>query len=134
MFGEVPAFYYEKSFEKCYKSCYSEVIRIRKINRVYYEKEMLQVIKYMLEYHDYYMRYGDIDNKVNGRKIRLIMDYRSSNLANFLLRYPIANLIFSYMLIHNIDMRQNIDEYIIDNINLYKVMDDKVVRKFIMSK
>lgn len=95
---------------------------------------MLQVIKYMLEYHDYYMRYGDIDDIVDECEIRLIMYYRVSNLANFLLRYPIANLIFSYMLIHNIDMRQNIDEYIIDNINLYKVMDDKVVRKFIMSK
>lgn len=95
---------------------------------------MLQVIKYMLEYHDYYMRYGDIDDIVDECEIRLIMHYRVSNLDNFLFRYRIANLISSYMLIHNIDMRQNIDEYIINNIRLFEVIDDKDVKRSTMFK
>lgn len=134
IFSEVVPFYYEKDFEKHYKRYYSELIRIRKNNRLFYEREMLQVIKYMLDYENHYRLYGNIDNIIDEHKIRLIMDYRSSNLVNFLLRYPIANLISSYMLIHNIEMCQNIDEYIVNNINLFEVMDDKDVKRAIILK
>lgn len=134
LLGETPAFYYEKDFEKIYEDYYNELICIRKNSRLFREKEMLQVIKYMLEYEDYYKKYGRIDEIIDQEKIELIMGYHSNNTVNYYLRYPVANLFSTYMIINGIQMKQNIDDYIINNIDLFKVMEDKDVRKSIMLK
>ena len=134
LFSEVVSFYFEKCFEKIYQKYYLYLIHIRRNNRLFYECEMLKVIRYMLEYEDYYKQHGNIDAIIDEDRIKLIMSYKSNNTVNTLLKYPLANLISNYMIINDIKMRQNIDEYIMSEFNLFELMGDNDVRKSIMVK
>ena len=142
LFGEVVSFYFEKDFEKKNNGNYNELFFQRKIGRILSERRILRAIKYMLEYEDYYLENGNIDEILDVEKIKLILRLSSYHgigfgeydTVNTLLKYPLANLISSYMIINGIEMRENIDEYIIYNIDLYKLMKDDMVRKSIMVK
>lgn len=140
IFGEVPAFYFEKHFEENNIEEYTNLIYYRRKYRVISENRMLRAIKYMLECEDYYKEHGSIDKIIDEKKIKLILKlssyhgigYGEYDTVNTLLKYPIANLISNYMIINGIEMRPNIEKYLCD-IDLCKLMDDSLLRNLIMS-
>lgn len=131
-YGEVVPFYVEKVFETFYKDYYEELIRARKNNRIYYEKERLNVIKLMLKYEEYYRANKSIDSIIDEEEIRQIMKYESCNTVNSLIRYPLANLLSSYMLVKGIPLKQNLQDDL-KNINIYEVIKDEDVRRMVLN-
>lgn len=140
IFGEVPAFYFEKHFEENNIEEYMNLIYCRRKHRITSENRMLRAIKYMLEYEDYYKEHGNIDKIIDEEKIKLILKlssyhgigYGEYDTVNTLLKYPIANLISSYMIINGIEMSPNIENHFCD-IDLCNLMDDSCLRESIMS-
>lgn len=140
IFGEVVSFYFEKDFEEKNIGKYGNLFSARRSHRILSERKMIHAIKYMLEYEDYYLEHGNIDAIIDEKKIKLILKlssyhcigYGEYDTVNTLLKYPLANLISSYMIINDLEMKQNIDEYIIYNIDLFELMEDERIRKSIL--
>lgn len=128
-FSETWAFYLEKQLEKwLLKKDYhaiKELINIRENNRIYFESEMLKAISYELYYEDLYRENGTIpESSIDIAKIALVMKYDiSNNIVNYLLQYPLANVLASYLANNSIlkDDYKLINECL--NIDLYALLD-----------
>lgn len=98
--SEVFSFYMEKRFERFLSNIgYDELINIREKNRLYYESNMLKVIDNYLDMRNLFVKNGHIDNNdENINKIKDILKYQTSDIVNYLLRYPIANILSSYII------------------------------------
>lgn len=103
---EVFSFYIEKQLELWlnHKEFY-ELIQVRRNNRMYYEEKMLNAIEYELLCEKLYIRNGQINiEDLDVNKIKKLMRYDydlNVGLVNYLLRYPLANLLSDYLLNNN---------------------------------
>ena len=122
--SEVFSFYMEKKLENWLdKTKYKDLILIRNNNRLYYESEMIKAIDYELYYEHLYNAENSIETKdLDVKKVKHIMKYDTSNLVNYLLTYPLANLISSHLIQNNlIENNYNLVEKCLD-IDLYKLL------------
>ena len=97
--GETFAFYIERELEKFLGQKYKYLFDIRKNNRLYTEKNLLQIIKLALYYENEYLKTGKLELKEEDSKnIKRIMKVGEDNLINFCLSYPIANITSLYLI------------------------------------
>lgn len=97
--GETFAFYIERELEKFLDQKYEYLFDIRKNNRLYMEKNMLQLIKLALHYENEYLKNGKLElTQQDSKNIKRIMKVGEDNLINFLLSYPIANITSLYLI------------------------------------
>ena len=97
--GESFAFYMERELEKKLGQKYEYLFEIRKNNRLYTEKKLLQIIKLALYYENEYLKTGKLELKEEDSKnIKRIMNIGHDNLVNFCLSYPIANITSLYLI------------------------------------
>lgn len=97
--GETFAFYIERELEKNLDQKYEYLFDIRKNNRLYMEKNMLQIIKLALHYENEYLKNGKLElTEKDFKNIKRIMNVGEDNLINFCLSYPIANITSLYLI------------------------------------
>lgn len=125
--SETFAFYIEKKLEIWLGSeKYKDLISTRTNNRMYFESKMLKAIENELYYESLYKQKGTIEESdIDIKKIKSIIQYDvSSNIVNYLLQYPLANIL-SDCLINN-RLIQNDNEIVEKcmNMNLYKILED----------
>lgn len=97
--GETFAFYIERELEKKLGQKYEYLFKIRKNNRLYVEKNLLQIIKLALYYENEYLKNGKLELKEeDSQNIKKIMNIGNDNLINFCLSYPIANIMSLYLI------------------------------------
>ena len=123
-FSEIFSFYIEKRLELWLDSKeYKNLISTRRNNRIYYESKMLKVVEAQLFYEQLYKEKGTISKSdIDFEKIKLIKSHNESNLVNYLLQYPFANIVSSYLIQHYVCI--NDDEFvpICLNIDLYEIL------------
>ena len=99
--------------------------------RIYFENKMLEAIENELYYENLYSQNGIIvESDIDIKKIKSIMKYEvPSNIVNYLLQYPLANVLSSYLINNHImqDDNQLVEKCI--NTDLYKVLEDYSVIK-----
>ena len=102
IYAEVFSLYMEKKYEiylRKISSIYNNVILTRRNNRLFYEKNYLFLINLELYYENLYKKYGYIPiQKVDIDDVRRLMKLNYINIVNFLLRYPIGNILSDYLL------------------------------------
>lgn len=98
--SEVFSLYMEKRLQSwLMNKGYQRLIFIRENNRMYHESNMLMVIKNELRYEDLYKRNGSIKiEEICIDEVKEIMKYRYPNLVNYLLSYPIGNILSDYLI------------------------------------
>lgn len=97
--GETFAFYIERELEKRLGQKYEYLFDIRKNNRLYMEKNMLQIIKLALHYENEYLKKGKLElTEGDSKNIKKIMNIGEDNLINYCLSYPIANITSLYLI------------------------------------
>lgn len=98
--SEVYSFYMEKQLELWLKDKrYEDVISKRRKNRLYYEAKMVKVIKYAMHYENIYQKKGKLEQcDLNEEEIKIISSYQEPNLVNYLLQYPLANILSDYFI------------------------------------
>ena len=133
IYPEVTPFYVEKKFESVYKDKYPELIKVRINNRLNVERKMLKNIKRMLKYEDYYKEHGRIDDIIEENEVQQLMAYNSNNIVNFLLRYPVSNLLTTYMVINDIGLIPKLEEKLKD-VSLIDLMKDEKLKKMLLNE
>lgn len=123
---EVYAFYMEKKLEQYLKDpIYKPLIEARNKNRMYFESRMMKNIAYQLHCETTYRKTGQI-KELDEKKVKQILnqDYDLHiGLINYLLRYPLANILSDYV-IHNCTIKDDHDLYrICLQTNLYEILD-----------
>lgn len=98
--SEVYSFYMEKQLELWLKDKrYEDVITKRRKNRLYYEAWMVKAIKYAIYYENIYQKKGKLEQcDLDEEKIKIISFYQEPNLVNYLLQYPLANILSDYFI------------------------------------
>lgn len=124
---EVFSFYIEKQLELWlnHKEFY-ELIQARRNNRMYYEEKMLNAIEYELSCEKLYIQNEQINiEDLDAHKIKKLMRYDydlNIGLVNYLLRYPLANILSDYLLNNNL-IKKDVDICSTClNSNLYEVI------------
>lgn len=87
---------------------------------------MVIAIKHELYYEELFTKRGNIcDSDINLKEMKYIKHFNvSSNIVNYLLRYPLANILSDYLT--NNFLLQNDSELVKTclNINLYNVLEN----------
>lgn len=97
--SEVFSFYIEKKLERWLDNEYEQLIFARRENRLYFESKMIEAIKYQLKYEKIYLEKGIITKEdIIPKEMQLIKQYDYPNLVNYLIMYPIANVLSEYLL------------------------------------
>lgn len=99
--AEAFAFYMEKQLEKQLEISneYDNVIRIRRNNRIYMEKKMLQIVNDELYYENLYKQLNRIElQDIDEKSVMRILKVGENNLINYLVQYPIANIVSSWLI------------------------------------
>lgn len=97
--GETFAFYIERELEKKLGQKYAYLFDIRKNNRLYMEKNLLQITKIALHYENKYLKIGKLRlTEKDSKNIKRIINVGEDNLINFCLSYPIANITSLYLI------------------------------------
>lgn len=122
--SETFAFYMEKKLEAWLNhEKYKDLISIRRNNRIYYESRMLTAIEIELYYEELYKEKGIIEeNDIDFEKIKILENYNESNLVNYLLQYPLANILSNYLIQQNIIIKDDEFINICLNVNLYEII------------
>lgn len=104
--AEVFSFYIEKQLEQWLDvNNYGNLISIKRNNRMFYESKMLKVIKNQLYYENLYKEKGSIsESDISTMEMKEIMQYDSSgvSIVNYLLMYPLANILSQYLVDMNL--------------------------------
>ena len=135
--AETFAFCMERKLEKWLDNeKYKPLILAREYNRIYFENKMLKAVENELYYEKIYQENGIIEEKyIDIQKIKSIKRQDVSfNIVNYLLQYPVANILSNYLINNNlvhsdesfVETCLNIDLY--DALNLYKL--DFKVKKY----
>lgn len=96
---ETFAFYIERELEKFLGQKYKYLFDIRRNNRLYMEKKMLEIIKLVMHYETEYSKKGKLElTEKDSKNIKKIMSAGEDNLINFYLSYPIANITSLYLI------------------------------------
>lgn len=136
---ETFAFYIERELEKFLGQEYKYLFDIRKNNRLYMEKNMLEIIKLALHYENEYFKNGKLElTEKDSKNIKRIMKVGENNLINFCLSYPIANITSLYLVnfctnvthenFCELCLSYNIEEFFYDNCHLIG-LDNKIFKK-----
>lgn len=101
-FGEVYSMYLERKLEQYLdENQYEQLNKTRKHNRIYFAKRMARLIPIQLNNESFFNTNGYIDEAdLEIDKIKRIMNYKSQNTVNYLLRY-LLGYVLSYYLIKN---------------------------------
>lgn len=124
--GEVFSFYIEKQLEIWLDNDeYKNLINIRRNNRMYYESQMLEAIEYELYCEKIYKEEGQItESSLSIDKVKTVMKYDADgSVVNYLLRYPLANILSTYLMDNNLIQTDNEIYIKCLNINLYEVLN-----------
>lgn len=124
VFAETFAFKMERHFEASYFEKFKQLHQIRNINRLYYEREMLEKIMIMLKYEQYYKKNGTIDGIINIKEARVIVDSQSNNLINTFLGYPIGNLLSCYLVENSITTDTDLCSFL-RQLDISKLLEDR---------
>ena len=130
--SETFAFYIEKKLEIWLKNeKYNNLIFTRTNNRMYFEIKMLKAVENELYYENLYKQKGIIEESdIDIKKIKSIIKYDiSSNIVNYLLQYPLANILSSYLIDNNLlqDDKQLVEKCI--NMDLYNILENYSISK-----
>lgn len=123
--SETFAFYMEKQLEIwLVDTKYQDLISTRKNNRLYFENRMLKAIGNELYYERLYQEKGVIEEQyIDIEKINSITEQNIPfNIVNYLLQYPIANVLSSYLIDNNLVDNNNDFVSICLKTDLYKVL------------
>ena len=125
--SETFAFYIEKKLENwLLNKDYEDLINTRRNNRMYFENKMLEAIENELYYENLYRQKGTIaESDIDIKKIKSIIKYDVPyNIINYLLQYPLANILSSCFINNYIiqDDNQLVEKCI--NMDLYKILED----------
>ncbi len=131
---EVFSFYMEKQLELWLSGKeYDSLIGTRKNNRMYFESRMLNAIEYELFYEKIYKESGQIMmTDLDNTRIKSIMRYDydlNIGLVNYLLRYPLANILSEYLINNKVFKNDNDICKICLNTNLYEILADYKIKK-----
>lgn len=112
---------------------YDNLIETRRNNRLYFESMMLNAVEYELFCESLYKESGQIKiSDLDNARIKSIMCYDydlNVGLVNYLLRYPLANILSDY-LINNQTFKNDKDICeICLNTNLYEILEDYKIKK-----
>lgn len=128
--GETYAFYMEKQLElwlKLNSNSYDELISSRRNNRIYFESVMLKAIEYQLDCENLYRETGNIsDSELIRDKVKLVVRYDYDldvGLINYLIRYPLANVLSDYLVNLDIESDYEICRICLDT-NLFELVDN----------
>ncbi len=123
--GEVFSLYMEKKLELWLDEKYNDLISIRRNNRLFYETDMLKIVKNELKYEKMYIKKGNIDSKnLKLEEVKKIMKYNFPNIVNYLLRYPIGNILSNYLINNNVLKSDRELCLTCLNVNLYEVLNE----------
>lgn len=103
-FGEVYSMYLEKKLEQYLdEQQYEYLNKARRNNRIYFESQMASIISFQLNYENLFNANGYIDEEdLEIDKVKRIMNYRSKNTVNYLLRYLLGNVLSDYLIKNDI--------------------------------
>jgi len=108
---EVFSFYMEKQLEKyllLQNQNYKDLINIRNNNRIFFERKYLIIIKKQLYYEDLYKKQGIIsEEQIDIKDAKMLLKNGKLNVVNFLIRYPLANILSTYLIDNNILKEDN---------------------------
>lgn len=126
-FSETFAFYIEKKLENwLLNKNYKDLVNTRRNNRMYFENKMLEAIENELYYENLYRQKGVItESDIDIKKIKSIIKYDIPyNIVNYLLQYPLANILSSCLINDYIiqDDNELVGECI--NMDLYKILEE----------
>lgn len=130
--SETFAFYIEKKLEIWLENeKYKDLISTRKNNRMYFENKMLKAIENELYYESLYRKKGTIEEcDIDIKKIKSIMQYDvSSNIVNYLLQYPIANILSDCLINNHLIKDDNELAEKCINMDLYKILENYLPNK-----
>ncbi|MBE6154632.1 MAG: hypothetical protein E7163_03580 [Firmicutes bacterium] len=130
--SETFAFYIEKKLEIWLKNKkYKDLISTRKNNRIYFENNMLKAIENELYYESLFRQKGTIEvSDIDIKKIKSIMQFDiSSNIINYLLQYPLANILSDYIINNHLLSNDCELAEICINIDLYKMLENYLSNK-----
>lgn len=130
--SETFAFYIEKKLEIWLENeKYKDLISTRINNRMYFESKMLKAIENELYYESLYSQKGRIDESdIDIKKIKSIMQYDvSSNIVNYLLQYPIANILSDCLINNHLLPDDNKLAENCINMDLYKILENYLPKK-----
>ena len=123
--AEVFSFYMEKKLELWLGNKYSELIVARKRNRLYFESKMVEAIKYQLKYEEMYLEKGSIRSEdVDPEEMQLINRYNYPNLVNYLVMYPLANVLSEYLINFYANLSDKDLYQTCLSLDLYEVMEN----------
>lgn len=114
---EVFSFYMEKKLEAWLNNKeHGNLIETRRNNRIYFESRMLHAIEYAMFCEEFYKKNGKIElDDLDDAKVKSIMSYDydlSVGFINYLLRYPLANLLSDYLIY---------DQAVTNDADIYKI-------------
>lgn len=124
---EVFSFYIEKKLEIWLDNkMFHELIDTRRNNRIYFETKMLKSIEYELFCEKLYNKTGQIKKEdLDIKKIKSIQCYDydlNTGLINYLLRYPLANILSDYLIYNQMVINDNDIYKVRLNTNLYEII------------
>lgn len=124
--GEVFSFYMEKKLESWLDNKkYKDLISIRINNRIYFEIKMVKAIEYELYYENLYKEKGNLEESdLDIEKVKYIMRYDVSNLINYLLTYPLANILSSHLINNGLMKDDNALVEQCMEVDLYTILKD----------
>ena len=125
--SETFAFYIEKRLENwLLNKDYKDLIYTRRNNRIFFENKMLEAIENQLYYENLYRQKRIIvESDIDIKKIKSIIKYDVPyNIVNYLLQYPLANILSNCLIDNYIiqDDNQLVEKCI--NMDLYKILED----------
>lgn len=133
------AFYMEKQLERQLEISneYDNVIRIRRNNRVYMEKKLLQIVKDELYYENLYKQLNRIElQDIDEKSVMRILKVGENNLINYLVQYPVANIVSSWLInfYPNVNEKSfcelsfecNLREFLNNHISLCFILNKKI--------
>lgn len=124
---EVFSFLMEKQLELWLPKEFESTIKARRNNRIFYESKMLKAIEYELQCEKIYQENGIVSKSIlEESKINLVMRYDydlNEGLVNYLLRYPLANLLSEYLIHDYSKIKDSEICQICLNTNLYEILE-----------
>ena len=110
---------------------YKDLISTRTNNRMYFESKMLKAIENELYYESLYRQKGTIEERdIDIKKIKSIMQYDvSSNIVNYLLQYPLANILSDCLINNHLLSNDNELAEKCVNMDLYKILENYLPNK-----
>ncbi len=128
-FCEVFSFYMEKQLELWLNDKeYNNLIETRRNNRLFFESRMLDAIEYELFCEKLYKKSGQIKlDDLNNTRIKSIMCYNydlNFGLVNYLLQYPLANILSDYLINNQLVKNDNDICKICLDTNLYEALTE----------